>query len=317
MPTVISGGSVKLRQLSYLVSVVDSGFNISHAATMVHTSQPGISKQIRALEEELGVEILMRRSTRLIGITRSGKAVLTVARRMLRDAESLKKIGEKHGGEDVGHLVIATTHIYARYVLPDIVSRFQRENPGVHLVLRQGTPNQIADLVQSGEADIGIGAEPPDPYPNLALLPGFKLPRSILVCAGHPLLQAERLTLHMLAEYPILTFDLRFTGGATVIRPFEVAGLKPNIVLHATDADVVKAYVGRGFGIAVLPTITWQPERDGNIRAIDAGALFAPTLARIEIRRDEHLRPFMLEFIRMLSPKVTRVAVERILRSNG
>jgi len=307
---------VKLRQLRYLVSIVDSGFNISRAATMVHTSQPGISKQIRALEQELGVEILMRRSSRLTGITRSGKAVLTVARRMLRDADSLRQVGEKHVGENVGELVIAATHIYARYLLPDVVTRFQRENPGVHVVLRQGTPNQIADLVESAEADIGIGAEPPGHSPHLALLPGFKLARSILVCAGHPLLQAECLTMQMIAKHPIITFDLRFTGGATVIRPFEIAGLKPDIVVHATDADVVKAYVARGFGIAVLPAITFEPERDRDIRAIDAGRLFTPTLARIEIRRDEHLRPFLFEFIRMLSPKLTRGRVDRILRAS-
>ncbi len=308
---------MKLRQLKYLVSVVDSGFNISHASTLVHTSQPGISKQIRALEEELGVEILLRRRTRIAGITRNGKAVLTMARRILRDTENLSQIGEKLGSETVGQLVIAATHIHARYVLPDIVSRFQRDNPGVQLVLRQGTPDQIAQFVESGEADIGIGAEPPNAYPNLTLLPGLTLERCVLVCAGHPLLRAGRLTLELIAKHPLVTFDLRFTGGATVIRPFEIAGIRPNIVLHATDADVVKAYVARGIGIAVLPKITYEPERDRDIRAIDVGSLFAPTVARIEVRRDEHLRSFMFKFIRMLSPKLTRPAVERILRENA
>jgi LysR family cys regulon transcriptional activator len=304
---------MKLRQLSYLVSIVDNGFNISRAATVVHTSQPGISTQIRALENELGVDILVRRRTRVAGITEAGKVVLTVARRMLRDAENLKQLRERPTGENVGHLVVATTHIYARYVLLDVVSRFRRKYPGVQLVLRQGTPHQIAELVNVGEADIGIGAEPPEVYPDLALLPGFTLERSIITNANHPVLKSKPLTLRVLVKYPIVTLDLHFTGGATVVRAFEAAGLKPNIVLRATDADVIKAYVARGLGIAVLPTIAYEPSRDRDIRAIAAGRLFPPTVARIEIRRDNHLRAYTCDFISMLSPKLSRATVERLV----
>jgi LysR family transcriptional regulator, cys regulon transcriptional activator len=306
---------MKLRQLSYLVSIVDNGFNISRAAAVVHTSQPGISTQVRALEAELGVEILVRRRTRVTGITAAGRAVLTVARRMLRDAENLRQLSETPSGDEIGHLVVATTHIYARYVLLDVVDKFRSKYPGVQLVLRQGTPHQIAELVNAGEADIGIGAEPPETYPDLVLLPGFKLARSIIASAGHPVLKLKPLSIAALAKHPIVTLDLHFTGGMTVIRAFENAGYKPNIVLRATDADVIKAYVARGLGIAVLPAIAYEPARDRDIRAIPAGRLFPPTVARIEIRRDNQPRPYMHDFIAMLSPKLTRGAVERVMRS--
>lgn len=305
---------MKLRQLRYLVSIADNGFNISRAALAMHTSQPGISKQIRALENELGAELLVRHRTRLAGMTGPGKAALSVARRMLRDAENLAQVGASQS-DNFGDLVVATTHVHARYVLMDVVVAFRHRYPDVQLVLLEGTPHEIAQMVDEGNADIGIGAEPPELHPNLALLPGFNLPRSIFVGVDHELLRKQKVTMRMVAKYPIVSLDLNHTGGATVVRAFEVAGLKPSIVLRASDPDVVKAYVARGVGIAVLPSITYEPKRDHDIRVIDAGRLFPPTRARIEISREKHFKPYVYDFITMLSPKLTRAAIERIQRS--
>jgi len=302
---------VKIHQLRYFVSIVDNGFNISRAASAMHTSQPGISKQIRALENELGVELLVRRRTRVAGVTGSGKSVLSVARRMLRDAESLIQVRTSQS-ESFGHLVIATTHIYSRHVLLDVVIRFRNRYPDVHVVLLEGTPQEIAEMVDDGRADIGIGAEPPELYPNLLLLPGFELPRSVFAHVDHALLQEKKLSMRSLSRFPIVSLDLRHIGGATVVRAFEAAGFKPNIVLRAYDADVVKAYVARGVGVAVLPSIIYEPARDRDIRTIDAKGLFAPTIARIEISRENQLKPYVLDFITMLSPKLTRATVERV-----
>jgi len=305
---------MNLRQLRYLVAVADAGFNISHASRVLHTSQPGVSTQIRGLERELDLQLFVRHRNRIIGATEPGKAVLSVARRMLRDAESLKAVSCDFNNKDVGSLVVATTHIYARYVLVDIVAAFKRDYPQIQLTLRQGNPQQIAEWIVSGEADIGIAAEPSEIYPDLVLLPGFQLKRSILAQRGHPLLVRRRLSLRAIAQHPIVMLDLSFAGGSSVVKVFEKAGLRPEIVLRATDADVVKAYVAKGLGIAILPTIAFDPQRDPEIRCLDATPWFVPTVARIEVRRDGYLRPYMYDFLQMISPALKRRTVERLMR---
>jgi LysR family cys regulon transcriptional activator len=308
---------MNLRQLRYLVAVADAGFNISHASRVLHTSQPGVSTQLRDLEHELDVKVFVRHRNRIVGATEPGKAILSVARRMLRDAASIKAVSREFNNKDVGSLVVATTHIYARYVLVDIIDAFRRDYGQVQLTLRQGNPQQIAEWIVSGEADIGIAAEPPEVDPDLFLLPGFQLSRSILAQRGHPLLDRRELTLSAIAQYPMVMLDPSFAGGSTVLKVFEQAGLRPEIVLRATDADVVKAYVAKGLGISILPTIAFDPVRDAEIRALDATPWFVPTVARVELRRDSYLRPYMYEFLEMLTPELKRGTVDRLMGAEG
>ena len=309
---------MNLRQFRYLCGIADEGFNISRAAVALHTSQPGISKQVRLLEQELGVDILQRKRNRVIGVTEPGGAILAVARRMLHEAESLKRIGDDYTRREAGRLVVATTHIHARYVLRSVIRDFIRRHPGVRLVLRQGSPSQTAQLVASGEADLGVSSEPPgQSVPELVKLPCHKLERSVVIPRRHPLLRERRLTLKAIARYPIITYDASFVGGSAVLRAFEKAGLEPNVVLTAIDADVIKSYVELGLGIAILPTVAYEPERDRNLRAIGAGWLFDPTISRIEIRRGSYLRSFMYDFITMLAPSWDRDAIDRMMRGGA
>ncbi|MBI4194126.1 MAG: CysB family HTH-type transcriptional regulator [Betaproteobacteria bacterium] len=302
---------MNLQQLRYLHGIAEEGFNISRAAAALHTSQPGISKQIQMLEQELGVDILMRKGNRIVGVTEPGRAVLEVARRMLHDAENLKRIGEDYTTKDAGRLVVATTHIHARYVLRRVILDFIRRHPEVQLVLRQGSPSQTARLVALGEADIGVSSAPPEPVHDLVMLPCYKLERSVIAPRRHPLLDEKRLTLKSIAKYPIITFDQSFVGGSAVMRAFEAAKIKPNVVLSAIDADVIKTYVELGLGIAILPSIAYEPARDRNLRAIGAGALFEPTMTRIELRRESYLRGYMYDFIQLLAPQWTRQKIDQ------
>ena len=307
---------MNLQQLRYLQAIAGEGFNISRAADALHTSQPGISKQIRLLEREAGVDILVRRGNRVVGVTEPGEAILAIARRMLQDADSVKKIGEDFSRKSRGRMVIATTHIHARYVLREFIRDFMRRHPAVTLMLRQGSPSQVAQLVEAGEADIGVSSEPPgQPVTDLVSLRSLKLERSVVTPPRHPLLREKRLTLKAIARYPIVTYDPSYVGGTAVARAFEKAGIEPKVVLTAIDADVIKSYVELGLGIAIVPTVAYEPERDRNLRAIDASRLFEPTVTRIEVRRDTYLRNYMYEFITALAPGWGREAIDRMIRT--
>jgi LysR family cys regulon transcriptional activator len=308
---------MNLQQLRYLHGIAEQGFNISRAAAALHTSQPGISKQIQMLEQEIGVEILMRKGNRIVGVTEPGQAILDVARRMLHDAENLKRIGEDFTAKDAGRLVVATTHIHARYVLRDVIRDFIRRHPNVQLVLRQASPAQTARLVASGEADIAVSSQPPESVHDLVTLPCYELHRSVITQKHHPLLEEKRLTLRSIAKYPIITLDQSFIGGSAVLRAFDAARIKPNIVLSAIDADVIKTYVELGLGIAILPSIAYEPRRDRALRAIDAAKLFEPTLTCIELRRENYLRSYMLDFIQRIAPQWSRETIDQATRSGG
>lgn len=306
---------MNLSQLRYLRGIADEGYNISRAAATLHTSQPGISRQIRLLEQELGVDILVRRGNRVVSLTEPGKEMLAVARRMLWDADNLKRIGEDYTRKGDGRLVVATTHIYARYVLRGVIKDFTNRHRAVQLVLRQGSPSHIAELVSTGEADIGISSEPSEPVNDLVMLPCLKLERSVIAQAGHPLLKEKRLTLKTIARHPIITLDQRFIGGLAVLRAFQAERIKPNIVLSAIDADVIKTYVELGLGIAILPSIAYEPKRDRKLRAVTAHHLFAPTITQIELRRGVYLRSYMYDFIGILAPAWQRDAIDKAMRS--
>ena len=307
---------MNLTQLRYLRGIAEQGFNISRAATALHTSQPGISKQIQLLEREVGVEILVRRGNRIVGVTDAGQAILNVARRMLGDAEIVRRIGEEFT-QRKQRLVVATTHIYARYVLRGVIKDFMRRHPTVQLTLRQGSPAQIAQWVAAGDADIGVSSEPPEPNRAIALLPCSSLQRSVITLNKHPLLKEKRLTLAKLAVHPLLTLDQSFPGGAAVLTAFAKAGIEPNVVLSAIDADVIKTYVELGLGIAILPSIAYEPSRDRRLRAIDASHLFEPTITHVAIRRDSYLRDYMYDQILMIAPNWGREAIARVVKNRA
>jgi LysR family cys regulon transcriptional activator len=304
---------MNLQQLRYLNEIVRRGLNISDAASALYTSQPGISKQIRLLEEELGIEIFVRSGKRLVAVTEPGKAILDIAQRMLHDAENLKQVGEEFQSQDSGHLTIATTHTQARYALPPVVKQFIKRYPKVKLGLHQGNPTQIAEQVLNGEADVAIATESLALYDELVTLPCYEWHHCVVVSPKHPLLEEKKLTLAKIAQYPIITYDFAFSGRGKINEAFEKAGIEPNIALTAIDADVIKTYVELGLGIGILAEIAFIPERDRHLRKIEAGHLFKPNTTRIAIRKNEYLRGYTYDFIELFAPHLTRAVVAKAM----
>jgi LysR family cys regulon transcriptional activator len=308
---------MKLQQLRYICEVARHNLNLSNAAEALFTSQPGISKQIRSLEDELGVDIFVRHGKRVVAVTEPGKAILEIAQRVLKDVENLRQVGEEFTEEDNGHLTIATTHTQARYALPHVIQRFTKRYPGVRLSLRQGSPTQISELVTSGEAEIAIATEAIELYEDLIMLPCYEWNRCVLVPPGHPLLKAKKLTLQAMAAFPIITYDFAFTGRSKMNQAFADKGLTPNVVLTAIDADVIKTYVELGLGIGIVAMMAYDPKRDTHLRAMDASHLFEPSTTRIGIRKNSYLRGYTYEFIEMFAPHLTRKVVDDAMHTKG
>ncbi|MFZ1545760.1 MAG: HTH-type transcriptional regulator CysB [Candidatus Nitrotoga sp.] len=305
---------MNLQQLRYLHEIVHRELNISDAAKALYTSQPGLSKQIKSLEEELGIEIFVRNGKRLTAITEPGKAVLEIAQRMLHDVDNLKHVGQEFDSQDSGSLTIATTHTQARYALPPVVKQFINRYPKVKLSLHQGSPTQIAQQVLDGEADIAIATESLIMYGELTTLPCYEWHHCIVVPIGHPLLAEKKLTLKKIAQYPIITYDFAFSGRGKINAAFNAHNITPNIVLTAIDADVIKTYVELGLGIGIVAQMAFIPERDKHLRMINTGNLFQSSTTRIAIRRNEFLRGFTYHFIELFAPHLTREVVTKALR---
>jgi LysR family transcriptional regulator, cys regulon transcriptional activator len=307
---------MNLQQLRFLNEIVRQGLKISDAASALYTSQPGISKQIKLLEEELGIEIFVRNGKRIAAITEPGKAVLEIAQRMLHDAENLKQVAEEFHSQDSGSLTIATTHTQARYALPPTVKQFIKRYPGVKLGLHQGNPTQIAEQVLSGEVDIGIATESLALYDELVTLPCYEWNHCVITPLHHPLLEEKKLTLAKIAQYPIITYDFAFTGRGKINAAFEAANIQPNIALTAIDADVIKTYVELGLGIGILAKMAFIPERDKHLRMMDAGHLIKPSTTRIAIRKNEYLRGYTYDFIELFAPHLAREVVAKAMHSS-
>jgi LysR family cys regulon transcriptional activator len=283
--------------------------NLSKAAEILHTSQPGISKQIRLLEDELGVDIFVRNGKRVVETTPPGRVIIEIAERILRDAKNLKQVGQEFANEATGSLTIATTHTQARYALPTAIKNFTARYPDVKLILRQGSPTQISEFVTSGAADIAIATEAIELFTELVMLPCYEWNRCIVVPPRHPLLKLEKLTLETLAQYPIITYDFAFTGRSKINQAFDAKKLIPNVVLTAIDADVIKTYVELGLGVGILAQMAFEPKRDRHLRSIDASHLFEPSTTRIGIGRNSYLRGYVYDFIEIFAPHLTHDVV--------
>ncbi len=304
---------MNLQQLRYLCAIVDHGLNVSDAAAALFTSQPGISKQVRLLEDELGIQVFVRRGKRLSALTPAGHSVVATARRALREIDNLKRVGAEFRSEDTGTLSIATTHTQARYVLPPVIREFAARYPRVKVLLHQGNPLQVAQQTSSGEADVGIATEALATFPDLVTLPCYVWNRCVLAPRGHPLTKIVPLTLSALAAHPIITYDFAFTGRSQINAAFDAQGLQPNVVLTALDADVIKTYVELGMGVGIVAQMAFDAARDTALERLDASHLFAPSTTRLALRRDVFLRGYVYDFIAGFAPALDREAVDAAL----
>ena len=309
---------MNFQQLRSVREALRCGFNLTEVASALHTSQPGVSRQIRELEDELGVEIFVRAGKRLTGLTPPGEAVLPIVERLLLDAENLRRAGAEFSSQSSGRLSIAATHSQARYALPAVVRDFRLLYPQVMLNLHQGSPKQVAQMLLSGEADIGVATEALSQFDQLVALPCYRWTHSVVVPPGHELLTHDGpLTLQQLARHPVITYDEGYTGRSHIDQAFAQQGLKPSVVLSAMDADVIKTYVELGLGVGIVASIAFDPERDRNLRAIDAGELFEVNLTRLAIRRGTWLRGYVYAFIESFAPTLTREVVDAALNSEA
>ena len=307
---------MKIEQLRTVVEIVRHGYSVSRAAVALHSPQPAVSRHLRALERELGIDIFRRNPKRLLGLTKPGAAVMEVAERILADTKNLAKIAHDFSAQHSGSFTIATTHTQARYALPRVLQKFSQRYPDVELMLRQGTPAEIVELVRLGEADLCIGSEASEDAEGLAAFACYDMHRIVLTPAGHPLLKVRKLTLEKLAAYPIITYDAPFIGRSRLVRAFHARGLKPKIVLSATDTDVIKAYVELGLGIAIVAELAYDRARDRALRAMPARHLFEPNTIHIAVRRNDYLREYVYHFIRLYAPHLTREMVIEGQRAN-
>lgn len=302
-----------LQQLRCLCEAVTQGLNLSRTARALHTSQPAVTKMIRALESELGVEILVRAGPKIVAISDQGQEVLAQAKRVLHDIKNLRLAANDSKDSSTGVLRIATSHLQARYALVNIIRRFASEYPEVDLNLHQGTPEEIAAWTASGEVDIGVATMPDRAPLDLLKLDAYPITRCVIAPPGHPLLKKRKPSLADLGKYKLITYDGRFKTGNLVERAFSVANLDPRITMKATDADVVKTYVALGLGIAVIQEMAIDT-RDDSIRAINVDHLFPVSTTWIMLRKGQYLRKFLYDFIAMISPKWTRSEIDKALR---
>lgn len=303
---------MNFQQLKSVREAVRCGFNLTDAANALFTSQPGVSRQIRELEDELGIEIFIRQGKRLTGLTPPGQALLPVVEEVLLQADNLRRVGADFSDEVSGTLTVAATHSQARYALPHAVRDFRRLFPKVALHLHQGSPKQIAEMLLHGEADIGIATEALANYPELLALPCYRWTHSVVLPAGHALLQSDApITLEALARHPIITYEQGYTGRSHIDEAFAQAALHPDVVLTAMDADVIKTYVELGMGVGIVASIAMEDDRNPSLRALDAGHLFAVNQTRLAVRRGAWLRGFAYTFIETFAPTLDRLTIQK------
>lgn len=305
---------MNFQQLRSVREAVRCGFNLTEVALALHTSQPGVSRQVRELEEELGVELFVRSGKRLLGLTTAGKTLLPIVERVLQESDNLRRAGRDLQGREEGRLSIAATHSQARYALPHVVKDFRKRYPKVTLHLHQGSPKQVAEMLLSGEADIGVATEALAEYEQLVTLPCYHWSHSIVVPKGHPLLELGReVTLQDLVRFPIITYEVGYTGRSHIDNAFATAGLHPEVVLTAMDADVIKTYVELEMGVGIVASIALDEERDQHLGMLDAGHLFPINLTRLGIAKSHWLPGFAYGFIETFVPTLTHDVVQQAL----
>ncbi|MCC6531013.1 MAG: CysB family HTH-type transcriptional regulator [Burkholderiales bacterium] len=304
---------MNLQQLRYVRETIRCGLSLTAAALRLHTSQPGISRQIRELETELGVDIFVRRGKRVIELTEPGRTLAQIVDRLLQEVDNLRTAAAEFQREDAGTLAIATTHTQARYALPGVVAEFKRRYPRVRLSLLQGTPSQIAEMTLAGSADIGIATEALDHYASLLALPGYTWHHCVIVPEGHPLAAASLLSLEALARYPLITYDPAFAGRSLIDEAFAARDLHADVVLAAIDSDVIKTYVELGLGVGIIAAMAYDPARDRALAMLDASHLFRTNTTRIALLRGRRPRQFAYDFIELFAPHLSRRVVEKAM----
>ncbi|MEW5007967.1 transcriptional regulator CysB [Cycloclasticus sp. 46_83_sub15_T18] len=305
---------MKLQQLRYIWEVSKNNLNVSATAETIYTSQPGISKQIRILEDELGIPIFIRNGKHLTDMTPAGKKIIAIAGEMLMQVENIKNIAKEFRDESKGQLSIATTHTQARYALPPVIKSFMQDLPEVSLDIQQGTPVQISEMVSQGKVDIAIATEAIELFDNLIMLPCYSWGRCILVPKGHELAKEQQVSLAKVAKYPLITYVFGFTGRSKLDDAFNAENLKPDVALTAVDADVIKTYVRLGLGVGIVARMAYDEKIDDDLVALDASHLFAESITKIGIRKDTFLRGYMYEFINKFAPHLSKESIDMAMQ---
>jgi len=308
---------MKLQQLRYIWEVAHHDLNVSATAQSLYTSQPGISKQIRLLEDELGLEVFSRSGKHLTRITPAGETIIREAGEILRRVEGIRKIAQEFSNQSKGDLSIATTHTQARYALPPIISRFMASYPDVSLHMHQGTPSQISAMAANGDTDFAIATEGMDLFSDLIMMPCYKWNRCVVVPKGHPLTMLDKLSIADLAEHPLVTYVFGFTGRSKLDEAFQQQGLTPKVVFTAADADVIKTYVRLGLGVGIIASMAYDPKTDPDLVALDASHLFRASITHIGFRKGTFLRGYMYEFIQQFAPHLTKDMVDKAVACQG
>ena len=305
---------MNLHQLRFVREAVRQNYNLTDAAKALFTSQPGVSKAIIELEEELGVDIFTRHGKRIRGLTEPGRLVLQSVELIMQEIESLKRIGKEYAAHDSGSFTIATTHTQARYMLPKVVQAFMGKFPKVRLSLLQGNPKQIADMVKNGQADMAIATESIAAVDGLITLPCYQWEHVLVVPPEHDLLRSKAVSLEEIATYPLITYDGAFAGRSKIDHAFNLRELKPDVLLEAIDADVIKTYVELGMGVGIIAGMAFDAERDRNLRALPVGHLFGMNVSRVAVKQGAYLRSYIYTFIELLAPSLNRKMVEAAMR---
>ena len=304
---------MNLHQFRFVREAVRQKFNLTTVAQVLHTSQPGVSKAVIELENELGFQIFVRRGKRITDLTAPGKVVAQIIERVMAEVENLRKIADDYASQDHGALVIATTATQARYALPQAVARFKEIFPEVKLTLLQGDPAHVAQYVLHGRADVGIATEALADHPELVTLPVYQWQHIVIVPKKHALDGSKSVTLEQIATHPLITYGTAFSGRSKIDSAFARKNLHPQIVLEAVDSDVIKTYVGLGLGIGIVHDMAYDPKIDKNLHAIPAGHLFGDNVTRMAVHRGTYLRDYAVKFLHLLSPQLTRARIEAVM----
>ena len=304
---------MKLQQLRCIFQIVQSEFNISKASEVLNTSQPGVSKQIKLLEDEIGIKIFQRNGKRLVNLTEPGELILSSIETILQESNNIKVISEEYIEKDQGTFTIATTHTQARYKLPKVVEEFVKKYPKINLNIHQGNPSQVTDQIINGGADVGIATESINLSEDILTIPCYQWNRCVVMPKNHPLTEVRRITLEDLAAYPMITYDYAFTGSTIVSEVFKNANIEPNIMLTAIDADVIKTYVSLNMGIGLIAEMAFDASTDHPMVSRDVSHLFPLSTTYIGIRRENFLRKYTSDFIRMFIPKTSEKELKKIL----